>query len=213
MVPSPYLRGVGQLARLITLAVSRQNDCELGELPGPCIDVDPAAMLFHDDIVAHRQAKPGTFARRLGGKERIEYLFFYLLRNAGAVVANANLDAVTEVSGRRGKGWLVAVPHLCFPFHDCIDTIRNQVEKNSGDLLREQINHPGGRIKGSFQPDVELAILGPRTMVSKIQAVFDDRVKVDRPAFTGTFARMQQHILDDGVRALAMLDYLFKIAL
>jgi hypothetical protein len=30
--------------------------------PGFCLDIDAAAVLLHDDVVAHRQAKPGTFA-------------------------------------------------------------------------------------------------------------------------------------------------------
>ena len=56
-------------------------------------------MLFHDDVVAHREPKPGPFARRLGGEERVEHLFPDLVRDAGAVVANADLDMVAAVPG------------------------------------------------------------------------------------------------------------------
>jgi hypothetical protein len=52
------------------------------------------------------------------------------------------------------------------------------------------IDHLSGRIKRSFQPDVEVPLLSSRTVVGKIQAVFDDRVEVDRPTLAGIFARM-----------------------
>ncbi len=73
------------------------NDAGLG------VDVDRAAMLLHDDVVAHRQAKPGALARRLGGEERIEHLLLHLGRNAGAVVADADFDVVAEVLGGRAS--------------------------------------------------------------------------------------------------------------
>jgi len=55
------------------LARPRQYDLELSEKSGLRIDIDAAAVLLYDDVVAHRQAKPGTFARGLGREERIEY--------------------------------------------------------------------------------------------------------------------------------------------
>jgi hypothetical protein len=56
-------------------------------------------VLFHDDVVTHRKAKPGSFTRRLGGKERIEHLFPHLGRDSGSVVANADFYRIAEVSG------------------------------------------------------------------------------------------------------------------
>ena len=44
--------------------------------------------------------EPGALASRLGGEERIEHLVLHLGRNAGAVVANPDFDAVAEVFGR-----------------------------------------------------------------------------------------------------------------
>jgi len=55
------------------LARPRQYDLELGEKSGLRLDIDAAAVLFHDDVVAHRQAKPGTFAREFGREELVEY--------------------------------------------------------------------------------------------------------------------------------------------
>jgi hypothetical protein len=39
----------------------RQHDLELREKPGLRLDIDATAMLLYDDVVAHRQTKPGTF--------------------------------------------------------------------------------------------------------------------------------------------------------
>src|SRR5690349_8745450 len=52
-----------------TIAGARQADDELGELSRLAVDVDAAAVLLDDDVVAHRQPKPGAFAGRLGGEE------------------------------------------------------------------------------------------------------------------------------------------------
>jgi hypothetical protein len=47
----------------LLLARSRQYKLELSEMSGLCLDINAAAVLFfYDDVVAHRQAKPGTFA-------------------------------------------------------------------------------------------------------------------------------------------------------
>jgi len=46
----------------LPLVRPRQYDLELGEKPGLCLDIDAATVLLDDYVVAHRQAKPGTFA-------------------------------------------------------------------------------------------------------------------------------------------------------
>src|SRR5260221_213379 len=76
-----------------------QHDPELGELPRRRFDVDGATMLFHDDVVAHRQAKAGAFARGLCREERVEHLVLHVGRDAGAVVANTDLHSVAEITG------------------------------------------------------------------------------------------------------------------
>src|SRR4030081_3889180 len=57
------------------IARSRQNDREFRELPRLRPYIDCATVLLHDNVVAHRETKLGTFARRLGRKERVEQLF------------------------------------------------------------------------------------------------------------------------------------------
>ena len=84
-------------SRRLPLARPRQYDLELGEKSGLRLDINAAAMLFHDDVVAHRQAKPGAFTRRLGREERVEYFILDPFRDAGPVVANADFNLVSEV--------------------------------------------------------------------------------------------------------------------
>jgi hypothetical protein len=54
-------------------------------------------VLLYDDVVAHRQAKPGAFARGLGREERVEHLFLHFSRDARAVVADADFDRLAAI--------------------------------------------------------------------------------------------------------------------
>ena len=72
-------------------------------------------MLLDDDVVADGQAKPRALADGLGREERIEHLVLYLGRNAGAVVADPDFDAVAQVLGRGSKSGLV-IAAICFRF-------------------------------------------------------------------------------------------------
>ena len=49
-------------------------------------------------------------------------------------------------------------------------------------------------------------------MIGEIQALLDERVDIDEPVLTGTLAGVQQHVLDDRIRPLAVLHDLFEIA-
>ena len=49
-------------------------------------------------------------------------------------------------------------------------------------------------------------------MIGEIEALLDESVDIYEPMFSGALARMQQHILDDSIRPLAMLHDLFEIA-
>lgn len=66
-------------------------------------------MLLRDDVVADRQTKTGSLARRLRGEERLEQLGAHLGCNAGAVVAHPDLHGLTKVARRDLERRLVAV--------------------------------------------------------------------------------------------------------
>ena len=48
-------------------------------------------------------------------------------------------------------------------------------------------------------------------MIGEIEALLDEGVGINQTMFARPFARVQQHILDDGIRALAVLNNLLEI--
>ena len=67
------------------------------------------------------------------------------------------------------------------------------------------------RIKGPFQVDLEALFLGAGTVIGKVDGFIDESIDIDMAMLSRTFARVQQHVLDDGVCALAVLDNLVEI--
>ena len=94
-----------------------------------------------------------------------------------------------------------------------IEAVRNQVEEHPGDFLRIQVDHAGVGIEVALERDVEAGFFGPRAVIGEIEAFLDDRVDVGGPVLARSLARMQQHVLDDRIGALAVLHHLFEIAL
>ena len=72
---------------------------------------------------------------------------------------------------------------------------------------------PAAGIEVLIQPDLEILLLGAGAVIGEIEALLDQRIDVDRPVLARALARMQQHVLDDGVGALAVLHHFFEIAL
>ena len=141
-------------------------------------------MLLHDDVVSDGQAKAGALSGGFGREEGIEHLLLHFGRNAGAVVANSDLNAVAEVLRRSHKGWLIAIAIvLLFALGRRIEAVRDQVQESPCDLLREHIDLTGGRIKGPLHIDLEALLLGAGTMIGEIKALLDERVGVDQPMF------------------------------
>ena len=50
-------------------------------------------------------------------------------------------------------------------------------------------------------------------MIGEVEAFLDNGIDIDGPVLARAFTRMQQHVLDDGIRALAVLHDLIEIAL
>ena len=170
-------------------------------------------MLFHDDVVAHRETKPSAFACRLGRKERIEHLFLYFGRNAGAVIANADLHGIAEIPGGRMEHRLKPWANLQLALVRRIESIRDQVQECAGDFLRKYVGRTRRLVEVALQGNIELALLGACAVIGQIETLIQQRIDVGGPMLAGAFARMQQHVLDDGVGALAVLDDFFEIVL
>ena len=58
-------------------------------------------MLFHNDVVTEREAKPSALSCGFGGKERIEHPFLYLRWNPATIVANSDFHVIAKVLSRR----------------------------------------------------------------------------------------------------------------
>ena len=64
-----------------------------------------------------------------------------------------------------------------------------------------------------LERDDEAGLLRSRTVIGEVEALPNQRVDVDGPTFAGTLTRVQQHVLDDGVSPLAVLDHLVEVIL
>src|SRR5262245_61355874 len=95
-------------------------------------------MLLHDDVVAHGKAKSRAFAGRLSSEKRIEYLLFYLGRNARAVVADTNFHRIAKTLRRSQQRWLKPCVTIAAALSCSIKTVRDQIKKCTRDLLRKQ---------------------------------------------------------------------------
>jgi hypothetical protein len=80
---------VGGSATLPCLTHARQPDDELREHAGFAVDVDRAAVLLDDDVVAHGEAEAGALAGGLGREEGIEHLVLHVRRNGRTVARDA----------------------------------------------------------------------------------------------------------------------------
>jgi hypothetical protein len=150
---------------------ARQNDPKFGEFAGLRIDLNRPTMLLDDDVVTDRQAQPSPFTGGLCRKERVEQLLLHLGRDAGAVVAYPDFDAVAEALGRGNQCGLVIAPiGFHFALGRGIEAVGDQVEQHPRDLLREQINLTGGGVKGPLQGDIKALLLRPRPVIGELLA-------------------------------------------
>src|SRR5208282_49638 len=176
-------------------------------------DLEHPAVLLDDDVVADRETEAGAFAGGLGGEERIEHFRLHLGGNACPVVANGDLDAFPEVAGRSDDRRIIGVVRAALlSLHRRVEGVGNQVEQHSCDLLREEIGGAGVRVERFHDRHVEAGLLGPRAVIGEIQRLVDHRVDVDRRPLARALARMQQHVLDDRIGALAVLHHLVEVA-
>src|SRR3954452_2984209 len=62
------------------------------------------------------------------------------------------------------------------------------------------------RIEVLIEGDVEARLLGSSAMIGEVQALLDRGIQVDAATLSGALARVEKHVLDDGVGTPAMLD-------
>jgi hypothetical protein len=170
-------------------------------------------MLLDDDVMADGQAKPGPFPGGLRRKERVEQLLLDLGRYAGAVVADSYFHPVTEILGRGSERLLVVASiRFSLTLRRRIEAVRDQIQEYSRDPLRETVNFTCGRIQRTLERDVEPLLLGPRPVIGEVEALLDQGVDIDWPVLPRTLARVQQHVLDNRIGALAVLHDLVEVA-
>src|ERR1700730_3178650 len=154
-------------SRRLPLARPRQYDLELGEKSGLCLDINAAAMLSHDDVVAHLQGKHGAFTRRLGREERVEYFILDPFRDAGPIVANTNFNLVSETLRRSDKRWLETIAGFRFAFGRGIESVRYQIEQDSRNLLQIDIGHADRWIKIALQSNAKVDLFCPSAVIGE----------------------------------------------
>src|SRR5258706_3115150 len=88
--PRVYKRSIFASNLCLCRSRSRKRNNEFGKNAWLGIDVDLAAMLFHHDVVAHRQAEAGPLAGGVGGEKGSEHLLLYLQPGPRGVVAYPN---------------------------------------------------------------------------------------------------------------------------
>src|SRR5215471_13951451 len=127
-------------------------------------------MLLGHDVVADREAEPGSFAGRLRGEERLKELVFDLRWYANAVVADVDFNRIAQIACRHLQGRLEPrVAPLLLAFGSGIEAIAEQVEADAGDVLGDKFDRSYGLGKIPFQCDVEARILGAATVIGEVQ--------------------------------------------
>jgi hypothetical protein len=97
--------------------------------------IDPECCLTMMSWLSESRS-PVPSPARLGGEEGVEHLLPDIARNPGTVIANPDLYPVAEVFRRRGKRKLLAIAVcLSLALSRGVETVRDQVAKDPGDLL------------------------------------------------------------------------------
>ena len=138
---SRFARQAKSLANQRSAADARQHDSEFGEFPRLGFDLDSAAVLLDNDVVAHRETKPGAFTGWLGREKRIENLFSQFGWYAGAIVANTNFNRTAYIFGGGTQHRPEIGLAYFFAARGCsIEAVGDNVQQGAGNFLREQLD-------------------------------------------------------------------------
>ncbi len=149
-------------------------------------------MLLDDNVVAQRETKTRSFASGLRRKEGMEHLFLHVGRNADAAVTDPDLHAVAEVFGCGSKGGLITIAiDLGLTLRRRVKAVGNQIQNHPCDFLGKHVDLTSVGIKGPLQGDIEARFLGPRPVISEIEAFLDEGVDIDRSMLARALTRVQ----------------------
>src|SRR5271166_2585357 len=91
-------------------------------------------------------------------------------RNAGAVVAHADLDGIAEISRRHLQGRReLRVASRLPALGRGVEAVAEEVETDPGDVLRHQLDWGDALTEIAFQGDVEILILGAGAVIGEVQ--------------------------------------------
>ena len=77
--------------------LARQPDRELRVVTQFAVHLDCAAVLLTDNLVANGESESSAFSGRFRSNKRLEQLIPDLWRDAGAVVADPDLDLIAQI--------------------------------------------------------------------------------------------------------------------
>src|SRR5689334_16906660 len=143
MDPSPMTKALLSFpaATIMSEHLARQGNNEFGKFIHLAVHLDRPAMLLRNDVVADRQAKPGTLACGLSGEKRLEKFVAYVVWNACSIVAYKHLHAVRRGTGRylqhRHEPGFRAAPS---PSRGRVEAVAEQVQQHPRDILRRKFN-------------------------------------------------------------------------
>src|SRR6516165_5890539 len=112
------------------MVAPRQADRELGKCASLAVNCDRAAMLLGNDVVADGKAQAGTLSGRFRREERLKKTVAVFGRDAGAIVANPDLDSLAEIARRDLQHRAERAVRVAALFGSGIEAIADQVQQD-----------------------------------------------------------------------------------
>src|SRR4029077_8953785 len=109
---------------------------------------------------------------------------------------------------RRLEGATVA---LRFVLGRGVEAVRDEVQEHALKFLRVEIDLSDRRVEVLDEGDVEARLLRARAVIGEVDTLLDQGIEIDGTMLSAALARMQKHVLDDRIGALAVLDDLLEI--
>ena len=148
-------------------------------------------MLLRDDVIADRQAEAGALAGRLCREEWLEQLVFDVIRNAGAIVAHADLDRISDIAGRYfQRGFETEVHATPSTPAGRKEAIAEEVQEYSGYVLRADFDCCNPVSEIAVQCDVKALVLCAGAVIGEIQRLIDQCVEINLPPLSRRAARV-----------------------